>query len=272
MKNPTTPWIFRRTRMKSLLLFASITLVLTSCSSMNEFLYKKSCTSNNWESVGEKDGERGVKDVESWASRCQQFGTQPDVTKYEKGQALGLKKFCQTQGFNQGKKGEPKDLHSSCLDTALKTSYENGYSIGLHELCTPETGKQHALQGLAQQEVCKGIPPYTLTYDDSLKEFCTPGKAFKTALEKKEYNFAVCDAKLKGALISANNRGKKLLDSRQKASTLEADINDLTKKIYDATTPADAKKHYEQILATKKTELKSTERTIFSLEAEEKRL
>lgn len=258
--------------MKALLLSAFLVLALTNCSSMNEFLYKKSCTSNTWESVGEKDGERGVKDVGSWTSRCQQFGTQPDVAKYEKGQALGLKKFCQTQGFNQGKKGEAKELNNLCIEAALKTSFENGYSIGLHELCTPETGKQHALQGQAQQEACKGIPPYTQTYDDSLKEFCTPSKAFKFAVEKKEFNLAVCDVKLKGSLIAANNRGKKLLDSRQKATSLEADINDLTKKIYDASTPADAKKHYEQILSTKKTELKSTERTIFTLEAEEKKL
>ena len=258
--------------MKHFLPLILLGLATTSCSSMNEFMYKSTCTSNTWESVGEKDGERGVKDVATWTSRCQQFGTQPDVAKYDKGQSLGIKKFCQIQGFNQGKKGDAKDLNELCVETALKASFENGYSIGLHELCTPESGKQHALQGQTQQEACKIIPPYTQTYAYSLKEFCTTGKAFQAAVEKKEFNYAICDVKQKGALIAAHNRGKRLLDSRQKATTLETEINDLTKKIYDTTTPADAKKHYEQILATKKTELKSTERTIYSLEAEEKRL
>ncbi len=258
--------------MKSILLLTLLGLALTNCSSVNEFLYKSSCTSKNWESVGEKDGERGVKDVAAWTERCQPFGTQPDVTKYEKGNVSGTKKFCQKQGYAQGKKGDVKDLNSACIETALKASFEDGYSIGLHELCTPETGKQHALAGQPQQESCKGIPPYTQTYDYSLKDYCKSPQAFKAAVENKEFNFAVCDAKLKSSLIAANNRGKRLLESRQKATTLEADINDLTQKIYDAATPADAKKHYEQILATKKTELKSTERTIYSLEAEEKRL
>jgi hypothetical protein len=258
--------------MKPFSALALLSFFLIGCASRNDFMYKSTCTSNTWENVGEKDGERGVKDVGTWTSRCQQFGTQPDVAKYDKGQALGIKRFCQTQGYNQGKKGEPKDLHNSCIETALKPAFENGYSIGLHELCTPELGTQHALQGQIQQEICKGIPPYTQSYDYSLKEFCTPGKAFKTAVEKKEYNLTVCDSKKKGLLLAAHHRGKKLVEAREKVVALEADIRDLTKKTDDVATPADAKKHYEQVLTTKKTELKNTERTIFSLEAEEKRL
>ena len=89
-------------------------LFITGCASVNEFLYKGTCTGGQWEAVGEKDGERGVKDLTNWTSRCQAFGTQPDAIKYDKGYAMGLKKYCQSLGYNQGKKGEVKDLIASC--------------------------------------------------------------------------------------------------------------------------------------------------------------
>ena len=238
---------------------------------MNALLYKSSCTSNNWEALGEKDGERANKDVAAWTTRCQQFGTTPDTAKYEKGYAKGLSKFCHTKGFDSGKKGSALDVASQCSEKNDKTRFEEGYDLGLHEFCTPDTGKQHALTGTARAEVCAKVTPYQNGYALGLKELCSASVAFKSGLENKGFEPKSCATAMRGSLLAAHARGKKLTDSRQKVTTLEAEINDLTKKIYDPAIPADAKTHYQAILDTKKTELKSVEKVIYGLEGEEKR-
>ena len=253
------------------LLLACLFLSLTHCSSMNALLYKSSCTSNNWEAVGEKDGERANKDVAAWSTRCQQFGTTPDTAKYEKGYAKGLSKFCHTKGFEAGKKGSPIDVASQCSEKRDTTRFEEGYDVGLHEFCTPDAGKQHALAGTARAEVCTKVTPYQNGYGLGLKELCSSAVAFKNGLENKSFEPKGCAPAVRGSLLAAHSRGKKLTESRQKATTLEAEINDLTTKVYDANVPADAKTHYQSILGSKKTELKSVEKIVYSLEGEEKR-
>jgi Protein of unknown function (DUF2799) len=247
-------------------------LSLSGCSSINSLLYKNTCTSNNWESVGEKDGEKAIKDASAWSGRCQQFGTTPDVAKYDKGYLKGLGKFCQMQGFDGGKKGTVPDLPGQCAEKNEKTRYEEGYDLGLHEFCTPDSGKQHALSGAERAQVCEKITPYQNGYAIGVKELCSSKVAFKTGLENKTFEAKSCAINMRPGLLAAFNRGKRLSDSRQKASALEAEINDLTKKVYDPAIPTDAKTHYQTIMDAKKTELKSVEKLIYGLENEERRL
>jgi hypothetical protein len=254
------------------LLVAFLFFTLTSCSSMNALLYKSSCTSNDWVAVGEKDGERANKDIGAWSSRCQQFGTTPDSTQYEKGYVKGLSKFCHTRGFEAGKKGSTLDVASQCSEKSDKSRFEEGYDLGLHEFCTPDAGKQHAFAGTGQAEVCGKVTPYQNGYALGLKELCSSKVAFRNGLENKGFEPKGCAPAIRGSLLAAHSRGKKLNESRQKVTTLEAEINDLTKKVYDPGVPADAKTHYQSILDTKKTELKSVEKIIYGLEVEEKRL
>lgn len=255
-----------------LLFWACLFLTLTQCSSMNALLYKSSCTSNNWEAVGEKDGERANKDVAAWSTRCQQFGTTPDTAKYEKGYLKGLSKYCHTKGFETGKKGNAIEVVSQCSEKSDITRFEEGYDLGLHEFCTPDAGKQHALAGTARADVCAKVTPYQNGYAIGLKELCSSAVAFKNGLENKSFEPKGCAPTMRGSLLAAHARGKRLADSRQKATALEAEINDLTTKVYDPNVPADAKTHYQSILGSKKTELKSVEKIIYGLEGEEKRL
>ncbi len=252
--------------------YALVFLLVTNCSSINSLLYKSSCTGNNWEAVGEKDGERASNDVTEWSSRCQQFGTTPDAAKYEKGYTKGLSKFCHIKGFETGKKGNPQDVASQCSEKNNKTRFEEGYDLGLHEFCTPDAGKQHAFTGVARAEVCAKVTPYQNGYALGLKELCSAKVAFRNGLEQKPYEPTSCLPAQRGSLLAAHGRGKKLTESRQKVTTLETEINDLTKKVYDPAVPADAKTHYQTILDSKKTELKSVEKVIYGLEDEEKRL
>jgi hypothetical protein len=254
------------------ILLTCLFLSLANCSSMNALLYKSSCTSNNWDAVGEKDGERANKDVEAWSTRCQQFGTTPDTAKYEKGYAKGLGKYCHTKGFESGKQGSIMAVAPQCSEKNNTTRFEEGYDVGLHEFCTPDAGKQHALAGTDRAEVCAKVTPYQNGYALGLKELCSSKVAFKNGLENKAFEPKGCAPAQRGSLLAAHDRGKRLTESRQKATALEAEINDLTTKVYDPNVPADAKTHYQSILGSKKTELKSVEKIIYGLEGEEKRL
>ncbi len=253
------------------LFLAFIFFAITNCSSVNSLLYKNSCTGNNWEAVGEKDGERASNDVASWSSRCQQFGTTPDGSKYEKGYLKGLSKFCHTKGFESGKKGVAQDVASQCSEKNEKTRFEDGYDLGLHEFCTPDAAKQHAFAGTPRADVCAKVTPYQNGYALGLKELCSSSVAFRAGLENKTFEPKSCAPSMRGSLLAAFERGKKLTESRQKVATLETEIADLTKKFYDPNVPADAKTHYQAILDTKKAELKTVEKVIFGLEGEEKR-
>jgi hypothetical protein len=252
--------------MQKAFLFLGTLFLMAGCSSINEFLYKDKCTSGNWEALGEQDGQMGRSDVAGWGSKCQTFGTKPDAAQYERGYARGAEKFCYNRAMEDGKKGNSQNITSACSTTTLKKSYEQGYTAGLGEFCTQEMGQQQGLSGQPRTEGCVKVPSYATGYNAGLGEYCTTSKAFTIGTDGGTYNAQYCSASMKTKLSAAFNKGTSMREQKSKVAQLETDIADLQKKIYDPATPADAKVHYESILATKHAQLKVMERELYKME------
>ena len=67
-------------------------------------------------------------------------------------------------------------------------------------------------------------------------------------------------------LQSAYAKGQNLVKVKANIAQLETEIADLEQKVYSTAVPADAKNYYKNILASKKTELKAAERSLYDIE------
>lgn len=241
-------------------------LILGGCSSIKEFLYKDKCTSGNWEPIGEQDGQAGKNNFSDWGPRCEAFNTKPDAAQYEKGFARGMQKYCFNSAMNIAKTGQAMTFPSKCETKALKDQYQQGYTMGIGEFCSEAKAREVGLAGQARHESCVKLKPYANAYNDGLNEFCTTKRAFAAGTEGAAYDPVNCSAKQKTALQSALQRGTKMRETKASIATLEAEITDLQKKLYDASTPADAKTHYQSILTTKQSQLKAAEKELYKME------
>ncbi len=251
--------------MKVVSLLAGI-LVLSGCSSIKEFLYKDKCTSGNWEAVGEQDGQTGKNSFSDWGPRCEAFKVVPNSAQYEKGFARGMQKYCFNSAMNVAKQGQSMNVPSNCEAKAMKEQYQQGYTMGIGEFCSEAKAREVGLAGQARHESCVKLKPYAKAYNDGLSEFCTTKRAYTAGTDAAAYDPANCGDKQKAALKAAFERGTKLRETKASISALEAEIADLQKKMYDPTTPADAKTHYQSILTTKQAQLKTAEREMYKME------
>lgn len=252
--------------MVKVILLLMATFVMSGCSSINEFLYKDKCTSGNWESVGEQDGQTGRADMNTWNSRCEAFKTKPDPAQYQKGVAMGMKKYCYNAAMNVAKQGQALSVPDNCMNKDLKDQYQQGYTMGIGEFCSEAKAREVGLAGQPRHESCVKLKPYATAYNDGLNEFCSPKRAFQAGTDGSVYDPANCTAKHRVSLQKALDRGVKMRETKASIATLEAEIADLQKKMHDTTTPADAKTHYQSILSTKQTQLKAAEREMYKME------
>lgn len=252
--------------MMKVALFLVVAFAVSGCSSIKEFLYKDKCTSGNWEALGEQDGQTGRADINTWNSRCEAFKTKPDSAQYQKGVALGMKKYCYNTAMNVAKQGQALDVPVNCTEKTLKDQYQQGYTMGIGEFCSEAKAREVGLAGQARHESCVKLKPYASAYNDGLNEFCSTKRAYQAGTDGSAYDPANCAAKQKPTLQKALERGVKLRETKASIATLEAEITDLQKKMYDPTTPTDAKAHYQNILTTKQTQLKSAEREMYKME------
>ena len=89
---------------KQILLLASITLIVSACSTMN----KSECLNADWRTIGYSDGARGYKAsrIGEHRSACAEYGVRPDLNAYNSGREQGLVQYCTpTTGYNRGLSG-----------------------------------------------------------------------------------------------------------------------------------------------------------------------
>jgi hypothetical protein len=143
----------------------SLSVVLaSSCASIHEYLYKDKCASNNWQGLGEQDGQNGRSDFSDWTNRCQAFNSRPDRAQYDKGNLIGMQRFCSSDlGRSSGLVG---GVHlENCKG---KGSYGSGYTSGLAEFCSPRSafrvgteGKSFETQNCPVKDVSNLMSIYT---------------------------------------------------------------------------------------------------------------
>lgn len=89
---------------KNILLLGFISLVVTSCSTMN----KNECLTANWNTIGYGDGARGYKAsrISQHRSACAEHGIAPNLNAYTAGRDKGLAQYCVAPtGYNIGLSG-----------------------------------------------------------------------------------------------------------------------------------------------------------------------
>lgn len=243
-------------------------MALVGCSSIKEFMYKDTCTTGDWQTVGARDGEAGrpVSDFNQWPSRCESFGAKPNKAEYEKGHLAGTLKYCYNSAFDTAKKGMAKNVSSTCSTSAARKQYDDGYSTGLTEFCSMTSATEQGRMGADKNQACDGKPDYKAGYAEGLKTYCAYDTAFTKGQENTEFSTKNCPAAQRGYLQAAYNKGQSLVKVKAQITQLETEIADLEQKIYAPNVPADAKGYYQNILATKKTELKAAERNLYELE------
>lgn len=257
--------------MLRILTLSLLALSLTHCSSINEYLYKDKCTGGDWETVGEQDGRSGQSNYGSWVSRCQQFDAKPDKAAYLRGVEAGIPEYCYNTGYNNGKAGRNSSTPSKCTKSTLKMKITEGFKTGLAEYCTTDLGQSHGAAGQPKNKACSAKQEYSMGYASGINQFCQPKRAFQLGTEGKTVDTANCPINLKTSILRAHSSGKQITAVRQESTRLQAEIDDLQKKLYDPATPADAKPHYEQILNTKRAALQTSQRKLFRLEESTRR-
>ena len=92
------------TLIKHIIILASITVLVSSCSTMN----KNECLNADWRTIGYSDGARGYKAsrIGEHRSACAEHNIRPDLNAYNSGREEGLNKYCTpTTGYNKGLSG-----------------------------------------------------------------------------------------------------------------------------------------------------------------------
>jgi len=77
---------------KNILMLGCISIVVSSCSTLN----KNECKTANWRTIGYEDGTKGYKAsrIGQHRSACAEYGISPNLNTYTKGRNEGLHQYC----------------------------------------------------------------------------------------------------------------------------------------------------------------------------------
>lgn len=92
------------TIIKNIFILGSITLLVSSCATMN----KDECRTANWKTIGYGDGANGYSStrISQHRSACAEHGIAPNLNEYNAGRNQGLAQFCvPSTGYNKGLNG-----------------------------------------------------------------------------------------------------------------------------------------------------------------------
>ncbi len=107
--------------------FFAALLLLAGCATME----KSECESADWRIIGLEDGARGqpLSYVGRHRKACAEYGIAPNLARYERGHADGLRQFCTPDnGFKQGRAGR---RYQGVCPAALEGGFVAGYETGL---------------------------------------------------------------------------------------------------------------------------------------------
>lgn len=92
------------TLIKNIFMLVAITLLVTSCSTMN----KSECLTADWKTIGFGDGANGqpASRISRHRSACAEHGVTPNLNAYNMGRNEGLVQYCiPSTGYNKGLSG-----------------------------------------------------------------------------------------------------------------------------------------------------------------------
>jgi len=127
--------------------------LFAGCASMS----KKECLSADWETVGYRDGARGVHYtyLEKHRESCVKYEVIPDDAAYRNGWEQGIRSYCTADnGYRAGTAGR---AYRNICPADVAGDFLAGWEQGIEQFCTPENGLQHGLSGRQYSGVC---PPH----------------------------------------------------------------------------------------------------------------
>ncbi|MGV0034569.1 MAG: DUF2799 domain-containing protein [Candidatus Azotimanducaceae bacterium WSBS_2022_MAG_OTU7] len=117
-------------RIKSICLFAVVSIVLSGCSSLSE----DECLNADWRSIGYEDGAagQGGDHVGNHREACAKFGITPDFDIYQSGRLEGLDQYCvPINGFQVGRSGGSyQNVCDASTEEEFLYAYRQGMEVG----------------------------------------------------------------------------------------------------------------------------------------------
>lgn len=114
---------------KNILLLGCISIVVSSCSTLN----KDECKTANWRTIGYEDGTKGYKAsrIGQHRSACSEYGIHPDLNAYTTGRKEGLHEYCvPATAYTKGLYGY--GYNGVCFgynERAFLDAYNDGFKI-----------------------------------------------------------------------------------------------------------------------------------------------
>lgn len=201
-------------------------LTLSSCATMNSFLYKNKCNGGS-EKLGMSDGKAFGQAIISkdsqdsfntWSERCSQFQVSLNKSDYLAGLESGYIEGCKTKGKNDASKGLDFNNAPNCTDSNRDAAYSNGYTAGLSTYCSTTTAKNIGLKG-------------------------------------DEYNGKICPEESKPELRKAYLVGKLSKGLMAKRDEFERDIKGFEAKLKKSGLPSDLRTEYTNAIVDRKVKI-----------------
>ena len=114
---------------KNILMLGCISIVLSSCSTLN----KNECKTANWRTIGYEDGTKGYKAsrIGQHRSACAEYGIRPDLDAYTTGRKEGLRQYCiPVTAYKKGLYGYSYNgVCAGYNERAFLNAYNNGLEV-----------------------------------------------------------------------------------------------------------------------------------------------
>ena len=114
---------------RNILMLGCISIVLSSCSTLN----KNECKTANWRTIGYEDGTKGYKAsrIGQHRSACAEYGIRPDLNAYTTGRKEGLRQYCiPATAYKKGLYGYGYNgVCSEYNERAFLDAYNNGLEV-----------------------------------------------------------------------------------------------------------------------------------------------
>lgn len=139
---------------KTLVLIASIAVVVTVLPGCVKRLSKQQCISMNWYELGMKDGSAGKTKsmLGKEINDCARYKLTVDTNAYAKGWRKGVRQFCQpSNAYDLGAAGRQ---YNRVCPTDLARNFSHAWRRGLRRFCTPQNGYSVGRSGKDYPNYC----------------------------------------------------------------------------------------------------------------------
>ena len=146
---------------------------------------KKDCETANWQSKGYSDAINGetANKFANYKNNCSEHGIKPDLDKYAKGRAMGLKKFCTYKnGYRFGLQG---GYYKDICPATIETEFFKGYTLGKKEYQLEKReeeikNRERRLEAKQKIFAQHGAGTCTFNSDCKIKDDCSLKKCEKS--------------------------------------------------------------------------------------------